>query len=158
MYPYVFVAGPNKHDNLPVSSLSRKLHHTPLIRWSACRAMPELRYLRASYISMDALPLNIFPRLRVLVLYTVNNCDFIIKNSYHSLTSLMLVHIPFQHTSGFLESLSLRFLSLFDVETEYQAPDECTCSDHVPRRRYNRGRLILHVITLSHWVWNLPTP
>ena len=25
MYPYVFVAGPNKHDNLPVSSPSRKL-------------------------------------------------------------------------------------------------------------------------------------
>ena len=25
MYPYGFVAGPNKHDNLPVSSPSRKL-------------------------------------------------------------------------------------------------------------------------------------
>ena len=25
MYPHVFVAGPNKHDNLPVSSPSRKL-------------------------------------------------------------------------------------------------------------------------------------
>ena len=88
---------------------------TPLIRWSAHRSMPELRYLQTSYISMDALPLNIFPRLRVLVLYAVKDCNFIIQNSYHSLTSLMLDHVSFQYTSEFLEFPSLRFLSLCNV-------------------------------------------
>ena len=89
---------------------------TPLIRWSAYRTMPELRYLRASYISMGAIPLNIFPPLRVLALYWANGCDVIVRNSYHSLTSLTLGLISFWYTSEFLEFPSLRFLSLFDVE------------------------------------------
>ena len=32
MYPYVFVAGPNKHDNLPVFSLAWKLPHKVVVR------------------------------------------------------------------------------------------------------------------------------
>ena len=88
----------------------------PVIRWSAWRAMPELRYLRATYISMDALPSDIFPQLRVLSLYRVNDCDCIIRNSCHSLTSLTLRCISLQYTSGSLEFPTLIFLSLFDVK------------------------------------------
>ena len=88
----------------------------PAIRWSAWHAMPELRYLRANYIPMDTLPLNIFPPLRVLALYRVNDCDFVIRNSYHSLTSLILGRISLQCISGSLEFPSLRFLSLLAVK------------------------------------------
>ena len=88
----------------------------PGIRWSAWRTMPKLRYLRATYISMDALPSVIFPRLRVLSLYMVDDYDCIIRNSYHSLTSLILRCISLQYTSESLELPSLIFLSLFDVK------------------------------------------
>ena len=89
---------------------------TPVIRWSACGAMSALLSFRASNISMDALPSNIFPPLRVLVLSTVDNCDSIIRNSYHSLTSLMLSWISLSDTSESLEFPSLRFLSLYRVK------------------------------------------
>ena len=89
---------------------------SPVIRWSACGAMPALRSLRASYISMGALPSNIFPPLRVLALSTVDDCGCIIRNSYHSLTSLMLGRLSLQDTSLSLEFPSLRFLSLFKVK------------------------------------------
>ena len=84
----------------------------PLICWSACCTMPALRSLRASYISMGALPSNIFPALRVLALYRVNDCECIIRNTSHSLTSLMLSLVSLQYTSESLEFPSLRFLSL----------------------------------------------
>ena len=90
--------------------------NTPMIRWSAWRAMPNLRYLRASYVSMGTLPLNFFPPLRVLALYMVHHCDFIIQNTYYSLTSLMLRCISLKYTSESLELPSLKFLSLFDVK------------------------------------------
>ena len=90
--------------------------NTAMIRWSACRTMPVLRYFRASYISVDALPSNIFPPLRVLALYMVNNCDSIIRNSFYSLTSLLLGCISLQYTSESLEFPSLKFLSLFEVK------------------------------------------
>ena len=86
---------------------------TSVIRWSACGAMPALRSLRASYISMGALPSNIFPPLRVLALFTVDDCDSLIRNSYHSLTSLMLDRTSLQDTSQSLEFPSLIFLSLY---------------------------------------------
>ena len=88
----------------------------PDIRWSACCTMPELRSLRANNISVDALPSNIFPRLRVLALYRVKYCDSIIRDSCHSLTSLMLGYISFKYTSESLEFPSLRFLSLLDIK------------------------------------------
>ena len=88
---------------------------TPMIRWSACAAMPALFSFRASYISMGALPSTVFPPLRVLALSTVDDCDSIIRNSYHSLTSLVLGGISLQDTSQPLEFPSLRFLSLYGV-------------------------------------------
>ena len=91
-----------------------------LVRWSAWHAMPELRSLRASRIYVDTVPSNTFPPLRDLALYTVEGCDCIIRNSYHSLTSLMLGCISLQDTSEFLEFPSLRFLSLFQMENVKQ--------------------------------------
>ena len=88
----------------------------PVIRWSAYRTMPRLRSLCAGCISMDGLPSNIFPLLGILALYRVNDCNSIIRNSYHSLTSLMLGRISLQYTSESLEFPSLRFLSLFAVK------------------------------------------
>ena len=89
---------------------------TPVRRWSASGAMPALRSLQANYISLGALPSNIFPLLRALALSTVHDCDSIIRNSYHSLTSLMLGYISLQDTSESLELPSLIFLSLFSVK------------------------------------------
>ena len=88
----------------------------PLIFWSACCTMPELRSLRASYIPMDALPSTIFPALRVLALHRVNHCECIIRNTSHSLTSLMLYRVSLKYASESLEFPSLRFLSLFGVQ------------------------------------------
>ena len=87
----------------------------PLICWSAWRVMPELRYFRASYLWMDALPSNIVPALRLLSLYRVDS-DYLIRNSSHSLTSLMLDRISLKYTSESLEFPSLIFLSLFEVK------------------------------------------
>ena len=84
--------------------------------WSTRCAMTKLRSRRARNISVDTLPSNIFPALRVLTICQVNNCDSIIINSSHSLTSLMLGHISLQYTSESLEFPSLRFLSLLEVK------------------------------------------
>ena len=86
-----------------------------LTRWSASSTMPALRSFRASNISVDAFPSNIFPALRDLALYRVNDCDCIISNASHSLTSLILARVRFQYTSESLEFPSLTFLSLFEV-------------------------------------------
>ena len=88
----------------------------PVSYWSACGAMPELHSLRASFLSIRSLPSNIFPPLRDLTLYLVKDCDFIIRNSYHSLTSLMLDSISLHYTSESLEFPSLTFLSLSEVQ------------------------------------------
>jgi hypothetical protein len=85
------------------------------LRCNAWRAIPELRSFRASKISFDDLPSNAFPQLRVLALYLVHDCGYIIKNLCHSLTSLMLHDVSLKHTSESLEFPSLRFLSLFAV-------------------------------------------
>ena len=87
-----------------------------VIHWSACGAMPALRSFRASYMSMGALPSNIFLPLRVLALTTVDNCDSIIRHSSYSLTSLMLDCLSLQYTSESLVFPSLRFLSLYRVK------------------------------------------
>jgi len=87
-----------------------------MVRWRAWRAVPELRSLRVSHISVDTLQSNTFPSLRDLALYNVEDCDCIIRNSYHSLTSLMLSCISLQYTSETLEFPSLKFLSLFEME------------------------------------------
>ena len=50
-------------------TIRAKYSIVPLICWSACCTMPELHSLRASYISVDALPMNIFPALRVLFFF-----------------------------------------------------------------------------------------
>ena len=89
---------------------------TLVIHWSACSAMPALRSLRASYMSMGALLSNIFPTLKLLALNAVNDCDSIIRNTSHSLTSLMLSWVSLQDTSETLEFPSLRFLSLLKVK------------------------------------------
>ena len=102
-------------QSLTIGDRSRR-PGAPVTSWSACGSMPELRSLRASSLSVDTLPPNIFPPLRVLTLYLVKYCDFIIRNSYHSLTSLMLGRISLQYTSESLEFPSLRFLSLFKVK------------------------------------------
>jgi len=81
-----------------------------------CHAMPELRSLQAHFISMDYLPPNAVPPLRDLILYKVKDCDYIIQNSYRSLTSLMLSRIALQYTLETLEFPSLRFLSLYEVK------------------------------------------
>ena len=92
-------------------------NNPPVIDWSACCVMPELRSFRAIDISAYALPsnTNIFPALRVLALHRTGSCYSIIRNTSHSLTSLMLDFISFKSTSGSLEFPSLRFLSLFEV-------------------------------------------
>ena len=100
-------------QSLTITTQYRNLR---LIRWSAPYAIPELHSLRASNISVDALPSNGFPVLRVLTLYRVNNCDCFIRNTSHSLTSLMLYCVSLQYTSESVEFPSLRFLSLFEVE------------------------------------------
>ena len=94
------------HQSFPIlQSLTIKAKYTDrrVFRWNACRVMPELHSLRATNISVDALPSNVFPALRVLALYRVKYCNFIIQNSYHSLTSLMLAHISLRYTSEPLE-------------------------------------------------------
>ena len=96
-------------------TIKTEYNDPPVIDWSACCTMPELRSLRAISISASALPSNIFPALRVLALHRVKNCYSIIRNSSHSLTSLMLDFISFKSTSGSLEFPSLKFLSLFEV-------------------------------------------
>ena len=100
-------------QSLTIDSLN---FNTPVIRWSACGTMPALRSLRASHIPMTTLPPNVFPPLRVLALSTADDCDSIIRHSYHSLTSLMLGRISLQDSSQPLEFPSLRFLSLFKVK------------------------------------------
>jgi len=80
-----------------------------------CHAMPELRSLRVYLTLVDSLPWNAVPPLRDLVLYKVKDCDNIIRNSFRSLTSLMLSCVSFQYTSETLEFPSLRFLSLYEV-------------------------------------------
>jgi hypothetical protein len=94
-------------------TISNYFYDIPIVRWSAWRAMPELRSLRASNISLDDLPSNAFPQLRVL---QVNYCDYTIQNPFHSLTSLMLYRISSQYASESLEFPSLRFLSLYLVK------------------------------------------
>ena len=79
-------------------------------------AMPALHSLQASKISIEALPSNIFPPLRVLALTAVDGCDYIIRNSYHSLTSLILDRLSLQYTSESLVFPSLKFLSLHIVK------------------------------------------
>ena len=93
---------------------------TPMIRWSDCSAMPGIRSLQATNISMNALPSHLFPPLRVLALFAVDDCDYIIRYSYHSLTSLMLCHLSLQSTSEPLEFPSLRLLSLDRVKNVKQ--------------------------------------
>ena len=107
-----------KNRSFPIlQSLTIKAEYDPPdVDWSVCYTMPELRSLRASYISVGALPSNIFHALRVLALYRVNDCDCIIRNTSHSLTSLMLSRVSLQYTSESLEFPSLRFLSLFGVQ------------------------------------------
>ena len=91
------------------------LRGPPFILRSACCAMPKLCSLRLHDITVGALPSNIFPALRVLTFYKVKYCDSIIRNSCHSLTSLMLCDVSLQYTSESLEFPSLRFLSLYEV-------------------------------------------
>ena len=104
-----------KNRSFPIlQSLTIKAEYKDprVVDWSVCCTMPELRSLRASYISVGALPSNIFPALRALALYRVDDCDCIIRNTSHSLTSLMLSRVSLQYTSESLEFPSLRFLSL----------------------------------------------
>lgn len=84
----------------------------PELRWSTWDAMPALRSLRFSHILVDTLPSKTFPALRVLALSQVQKYDYIIQNSYHSLTTLMLNYIDVPNTSEILEFPSLSFLSL----------------------------------------------
>ena len=64
MYPYVFVAGPNKHDNLPVSSPSQKLSQvvftlSPLSRavhTSRTCAVPALLSMNPFYLNFGEWP------------------------------------------------------------------------------------------------------
>ena len=83
---------------------------------SAWGGMPALRSLRVGYISVDILQSTTFPSLRVLALSDVEGYNYIIQNSYHSLTTLMLEHISVPNTSETLEFPSLNFLSLFAVK------------------------------------------
>src|SRR5258706_1536112 len=87
----------------------------PVFRWSTWDAMPALRSLRVSHILVDTLPSKAFPALRVLALSRVKEYDYVIQNSYHSLTTLMLDSLYVPDTSETLEFPSLRFLSLFAV-------------------------------------------
>ena len=89
---------------------------TPVIRWGAFGAMPALRSLQVRSTSIGALPSNIFPPLRFLALFMAHDCDSIIRHSYHSLTSLMLIRTSLlQDTSQPLEFPSLILLSLCKV-------------------------------------------
>src|SRR5258706_6237228 len=85
-------------------------------RLSACDDIPALRSLRLGCISVEILPSKTFPALRVLALYVVKKCNYIIHNSYHSLTTLMLDSLDVPNTSETLEFPSLSFLSLFGVK------------------------------------------
>ncbi len=89
----------------------------PELRLSTWDAMPALRFFRVGYISVDILPSKAFPALSVLALFRVKvkQYDYIIQNSYHSLTTLMLDRLGVPDTSETLEFPSLSFLSLFAV-------------------------------------------
>ena len=94
-----------------------RVFRNPELRSSTWDAMPALRYLRVGYISVNnILPSTKFPPLRVLALSEVEGCNYIIQNSYHSLTTLMLECVNMPQTSEILEFPSLSFLSLFAVE------------------------------------------
>ena len=103
-------------QSLTIRGSGGKDADTAIVHWSSWHAMPELRSLQFNFISVDALPSNPFPPLKVLALDTVNNCDLIIRTSYHSLTSLMLYSISLPYTTESLEFPSLKYLSLFAVE------------------------------------------
>ena len=103
-------------QSLTIIAWTNAICWSPWNEWSEWRAMPALLYLRANNIRVNALPSNIFPRLRDLVLFRVKNCDSIIRNASHSLNSLMLSRISLKYTSESLEFPSLRFLSLYDVK------------------------------------------
>jgi hypothetical protein len=83
--------------------------------WIIGGSMPALRSLQARYDYLDILPLNHFPPLRFLALYNIKNWEHFIRNSYHSLTSLLLEDLRFQNASESLAFPSLRFLSLSRV-------------------------------------------
>ena len=78
-------------------------------------AMPVLHSLRVSYISADVLSSKSFPAMRVLALSVVKEYDYIMQNSYNSLTTLMLHHVHAPYSSGTMEFPSLSFLSLCSV-------------------------------------------
>ena len=86
------------------------------LRLSSWGAMPALHSLRLGHLSVDALPSKTFPALRVLALSTVKGYDYIIQNSYHSLTTLMLDNLHMPYTSETMEFPSLRFLSILRVK------------------------------------------
>ena len=88
------------------------MHDLHLSTWDA---MPALRSLRVGSISVAILPSKTFPALRVLALFKVKQFDYIIQNSYHSLTRLMLDSLYVPNSSETVEFPSLRFLSLFSV-------------------------------------------
>ena len=114
--PHRYLLNNRSFPILQSLTITDRSKNHPVLSWSTCCVMPELRSLRASDISVDTLPSNIFPVLRVLALSSVKNCDSIIRNTSHSLTSLMMAHISFKHTSESLDFPSLRFLTLFEVK------------------------------------------
>jgi hypothetical protein len=96
-----------------LQSLIFDIHRSP--NWNTGSGMPALRSLQARYNHPDTLPLNSLPPLRFLALCKLKNCERFIRNSYHSLTSLLLERLEFHDASESLEFPSLRFLSLYNV-------------------------------------------
>ncbi len=86
-----------------------------MFHWRIQDAMPALRSLRVGHVSVDGLSANTLPPLRVLILRNVVGFDCIIKNSSHSLTTLMLDHVEVLDTLETLEFPSLSLLSLYEV-------------------------------------------
>ncbi len=89
--------------------------YSGVFRFSNWGAMPALRSLRVCGIPVDILPSKAVPAWRVLALCRVKEYEHIVKNSYHSLTTLMLDGRDAPNTPETLEFPSLSFLSLFAV-------------------------------------------
>ena len=79
-------------------------------------AMPKLQSLRTCFLDIGVLPSSTIPPLRTLALFKADSCDFLLRNSNSSLTSMMLDEISLDNTSGSLDFPSLTFLSLYAVK------------------------------------------
>ena len=103
-------------------------------RLSNWDAMPALRSLRICGFSVDILPSKAVPALQVLAISRLKTekYDYIMQNSYYSLTTLMLHYLDVPDSPE-TPGISIPQLPIPLCSGEPQIPDDRTRSDRVPR-------------------------